>query len=157
MRIIIVIVYPHFRAGGAIGIAGGVRPHKLKSAGGGRSAAIAGIIFGRLNWSRRERNVNRNYENIRCKNWKRIIWHYVRLTWNYVDSRRNILDWRKMDENNQNGLGLNQWNFPKKTVPYLNIHNYWLDGFSRMIQMVMIYGNTWSGDLAREIFTKKWF
>ena len=23
--------------------------------------------------------------------------------------------------------------------------------------MVVIYGNTWSGDSAREVFTKKWF
>ena len=49
MQIIIVMVYPHRRSGGAIGVAVDVRTLKLKSAEGGGSAAIAGIIFGRLN------------------------------------------------------------------------------------------------------------
>ena len=49
MRITIVIVYPHRRAGGATRTAGGVRPFKLKSAEGGGSEVTAGIIFGCLN------------------------------------------------------------------------------------------------------------
>ena len=147
MRIIIVIVYPHRRDGGAICITGGFRTLNMKSAEEGGSSAIAGIIFGRLNWSWGKRSNRRNYENIISKKWRIILWHYVRLTWNYVDLRRNILDGRKTYENNQNGLGLSQWNFQKIIlVPCLIKYNFWQDGFSGMIKIVIKYGNTWSGD-----------
>ena len=54
----IVIVYPHFRAGGAIGIARVVRPLKLKSAEEAEAQRLQ---------EQRKRSDPRNYENIICK------------------------------------------------------------------------------------------
>ena len=145
----IVIVYQYCHAGGEIGIARVVRPLKLKSV----EEAEA-----QQSQERRKCSDRSNYENIRCNIWKIIISHAVCLTWKSVYLSRNILDQRKTDENNQNGIKLNQWNIQKgNLVPCLTKHNYWLDGFIRMIQMVMMYGNTWSGDSTCEVFTNTWF
>ena len=68
-----IIVYLHCCAGGAIGIARVVRPLKLKVGGKGGSVAIAGTAKAQQSHEWRKRNDHRNYENIRCKIWNRIL------------------------------------------------------------------------------------